>query len=96
MKAMKRFSGSYVVYDEFNAAFLEHLATKEWASVGVYRWNGHYRGHLIGRFASRAEAERATYSAFAKPAWPGRYEMPMRELLDRQAHLDVLSSVGLG
>lgn len=96
MKAMKRFAGSFVVYDESNAAFLEHLASKDWAAVGVYRWNGRYKGHLIGRFGTRAEAERATYVAFASPPWPGRYDMPMRELLDRQAHVDVLSSVGLG
>ncbi|MDO1558408.1 hypothetical protein Q0812_03080 [Brevundimonas sp. 2R-24] len=96
MKALKRFAGSFVAYDESNAAFLERLAAKDWAAIGVYRWNGRYKGHLIGRFGSRAEAERATYSAFADPPWPRRYEMPVRELLNRQAHFEVLSSVGLG
>ncbi len=96
MKAKKRFAGSFIVHDECNAAFLEHLASKEWAAIGVYRWNGRYKGHLIGRFRSRTEAERATYMAFASPPWTGRYEMPIEELLDRQAHVDVLSSVGLG
>ncbi len=96
MQAMKRFAGSYVVYDESNAAFLEHLETKNWAAVGVYRWNGQFKGHLIGHFNSRAQAERAIYSAFVRPVWPKRYDMRMSELLDRRAHMEVLASVGLG